>query len=133
MTANDEPCWVPSVAVRAIHHEQILEHGGLQGVRSATALEAALARPKQRWGFGELQTIPELAAAYAEAIVGAHPFADGNKRSGFLVAVVFLGLNGFSFQASNETVVLNIRRLAAGELPWAELLAWFGAHSKPRA
>jgi len=40
-----------------------------------------------------------------EAIVPAHPFSDGNKRSGFLVAVVFLGLNGFSFQASNESVV----------------------------
>ena len=133
MTPGDEPCWVPSVAVRAIHHEQILEHGGLQGVRHATALEAALARPKQRWGYGELQTIPELAAAYAEAIVVAHPFADGNKRSGFLVAVVFLGLNGFSFKASNESVVLNIRRLAAGELPWTELANWFSTQSSPRA
>jgi len=133
VTPGDEPCWVPSVAVRAIHHEQILEHGGLQGVRHATALEAALARPKQRWGYGELQTIPELAAAYAEAIVVAHPFADGNKRSGFLVAVVFLGLNGFSFKASNESVVLNIRRLAAGELPWTELANWFSTQSSPRA
>ena len=133
MTPNDEPRWVPSVAVRAIHHQQILEHGGLQGVRNATALEAALARPRQRWGYGELHSIPELAAAYAEAIVVAHPFADGNKRSGFLVAVVFLGLNGFRFKASNESVVLNIRRLAAGELPWAELAAWFGAQSCPRA
>jgi len=132
VTLNDEPCWVPSVAVCAIHHEQILEHGGLQGIRSETALEAALSRPRQRWGYGELTTIPELAAAYAEAIVVAHPFADGNKRSGFLVAVVFLGLNGFSFKASNESVVLNIRRLAAGELSWAELATWFGAQSSPR-
>jgi len=76
-------------------------------------------------------TIPELAAAYAEAIVVAHPVADGNMRSGFLVAVVCWGLNGFSFQAFNESVVLNIRRLAAGELPWAELATWFGAQSSP--
>ncbi|MFM8604946.1 MAG: type II toxin-antitoxin system death-on-curing family toxin [Cyanobium sp.] len=115
--------------MRALHHEQILEHGGLQGIRSATALEAALARPRQRWSHGELSTIPELAAACAEAIVRAHPFADGNKRSGFLVAVVFLGLNGFRFHVSNESVVLTIRRLAAAELPWAELQAWFNANS----
>ena len=106
---------------------------GLQGVRHATAFEAALALPRQRWEYGELQTIPELAAAYAEAIVMAPPFADGNKRSGFLVAVVFLGLNGFSFKASNESVVLNIRRLAAGELPWTELANWFSTQSSPRA
>lgn len=132
MTRSDEPCWVPAVAVRAIHHEQILEHGGLQGIRHATALEAALARPRQRWDYGDLSTIPELAAAYAEAIIRAHPFADGNKRSGFLVAVVFLGLNAFSFHASNESVVVMIRRLAAGELPWGELVDWFTAQSSPR-
>jgi len=63
--AGPEPRWVPAVAVRALHHEQILEHGGLQGMRTATALEAALARPRQRWSYGELSTIPELAAAYA--------------------------------------------------------------------
>ena len=131
MTPGDEPRWVPPVAIRAIHHQQILEHGGLQGVRHATTLEAALARPRQCWGHGELHTIPELAAAFAEAIVVAHPLADGNMPSGCLVAVVCWGLNGFSFEAFNESVVLNIRRLAAGELPWAELATWFGAQSSP--
>ena len=129
MSNTAEPRWVPSVAVEAIHRQQTLEHGGLQGLRSQTALDSALARPQQRWSDGELHTIPQLAAAYAEAIVRAHPFSDGNKRSGFLVAVVFLGLNGFSFQASNESVVLMIQRLAACELPWEELEAWFAGNS----
>ena len=120
---------MPSVAVEAIHRQQTLEHGGLQGLRSQASLDSALARPQQRWSYGELHTIPQLAAAYAEAIVRAHPFSDGNKRSGFLVAVVLLGLNGFSFQASNESVVLMIQRLAAGELPWEELEAWFSYNS----
>ena len=80
--------------------------------------------------LGGLQTIPSLAAAYADALVGAHPFgaipfADGNKRTGFLVAVVFLGLNGFAFNASNQTVVVMVQRLAAGHLSWPELEAWF--------
>ena len=71
----------------------------------------------------------QLAAAYAEALIRAHPFADGTKRSGFLVAVVFLGLHGFRFHASNEDVVLMICRLAATELPWADLQAWFEVNS----
>jgi death-on-curing protein len=128
MSAGHEPCLVPDVAVRAIHHERMLEHSGLQGIRSATALEAALARPRPRWEYSELNTIPQLAAAYAEALIRAHPFADGNKRSSFLVAVV-LGLNGFRFHSSNEDVVLMICRLAAAELPWSELQAWFEANS----
>ena len=125
MTQSSEPRWVPAVAVRALHHQQILEHGGLPGIRQEHLLEAALARPQQRWAYGELKTIPPLAAAYAEALVGAHPFADGNKRTGLLVAVVFLGLNGFAFHASNETVVVMVQRLAAGHLPWPELENWF--------
>lgn len=121
---------MPDVVVQAIHHQQTLEHGGLRGVRSETALASALARPRQRWVYGEPTTIPELAAAYAEALVRAHPFSDGNKRSGFLVAVVFLGLNSIGFRASNEGVVLTIQRLAAGELPWSELERWFVDHSR---
>ena len=61
--------------------------------------------------------------------IRAHSSADGNKRSGFLVAVVFLGLNGFRFNASNEDVVLMSRRLAAAETPWAVLQAWHEANS----
>ena len=121
---------MPDIAVKAIHHQHTLEHGGLRGVRSETALASALARPRQRWFYGELTTIPQLAAAYAEALVRAHPFSDGNKRSGFLVAVVFLGLNSCGFQASNESVVVTIQRLAAGELPWSELERWFADHSR---
>ena len=52
MTQSSEPRWVPAVAVRALHHQQILEHGGLPGIRQEHLLEAALARPQQRWGYG---------------------------------------------------------------------------------
>jgi len=115
-----------------MHHQQILEHGGHAGVRSQSALEAALARPHQRWSDRELQSLPAVAAACAEAIVPAHPFADANKRTGFLVAMVFLGLNGCSFSASNESVVLTIQRLAAGDLAWPDLEGWFALHSGAR-
>ena len=129
MNLPSEPRWVPEAAVIAFHHQQILEHGGLQGMRSDSALCSALARPKQRWSFGELTSIPLIAAAHAEAIVVGHPFSDGNKRTGFLVAVVFLGLNGFAFKASNAAVVQKIQQLAGGLLAWPELEAWFVASS----
>ena len=133
LRTGTEARWLPELAVRAIRYQQILEHGGLQGIRSQSALDVALARPQQRWSYEQLNATPQLAASYAEAIVRAHPFSDGNKRTGFLVAVVFLGLNGFSFNASNDSVVLMIQRLAAGELPWQELELWFEPHSAAQA
>jgi len=42
----------------------------------------------------------DLAASYAFGLVKNHPFIDGNKRTGFVVAVVFLELNGYRFHAS---------------------------------
>jgi len=42
---------------------------------------------------------------------------------------VFLDLNFFCFHASNEKVVVMICHLAAAELPWADLEAWFEANS----
>lgn len=125
MTSSAEPRWLSALAVRAIHQQQIQEHGGLQGLRDPALLESALARPRQRWAYGELTALAELAAAYAEALVVAHAFVDGNKRTGFLVAVVFLRLNGVRFASSQEEVVARIVRLAAGTLPWPELVAWF--------
>lgn len=125
MTSSAEPRWLSALAVRAIHQQQIQEHGGLQGLRDPALLESALARPRQRWAYGELAALAELAAAYAEALVVAHAFVDGNKRTGFLVAVVFLRLNGVRFASSQEEVVARIVRLAAGTLPWPELVAWF--------
>ena len=128
MSTGHEPCWVPAIAVRAIHHEQMLEHGGLQGIRSATALEAALARPRPRWEYSELNTIPQLAAAYAEALIRAHPFADGNKRTAWVLARLFLALNGHALKFDPQDATRIVLALAAGELSEEELTDWFRDH-----
>ncbi len=43
-----------------------------------------------------------MASACTAGIVGKHPFVDGNKRTGFVVGVLFLELNGFRFTATEE-------------------------------
>ncbi len=71
MSNTAEPRWVPSVAVEAIHRQQTLEHGGLHGLRSQTALDSALTRPQQRWSDGELSTIQQnLTGFEASTAVG---------------------------------------------------------------
>jgi death-on-curing family protein len=43
-----------------------------------------------------------MAAAHVAGIVRNHPFIDGNKRTGFVVGVLFLEINGCRFAAAEE-------------------------------
>jgi death-on-curing protein len=122
-----EPIWILDEAVLAIHNRQIAEHGGLSGVRDAGALASALGRPRNKFAYGE-PGIFDLAAAYGFGIATNHPFADGNKRTAYVVSVLFLTLNGYRVEASQDEKYRTFLHLAAGKLPEAELAAWFKAH-----
>ena len=120
-----EPRWVPRLVVDAVHFDQLREHGGLAGIRDENALEAALARPRQKWHYDAKADLATLAAAYAFGLATAHAFADGNKRIAFLTAVVFLELNGKDLAAEEIDVVQVMTALAAGTLSETNLAAWF--------
>lgn len=120
------------MVVDALHLDQIREHGGLAGVRDDGALKAALARPRQQWHYEPTSDVPKLAAAYGFALSRSHPYRDGNKRVAFLVMVVFLELNGWSFQAEETDVVTAMVALAAGSLPEDALASWLREHSRKR-
>ena len=50
------------------------------------------------------------------------------KRVAFQAMYLFLGLNGFRIEASEEEVVLLILSLASGQLDEASLANWLRAH-----
>ncbi len=116
--------WVSLRAVIAIHNEQLAQHGGLEGLRDEGLLESALARPQNLVAY-EDASIAKCAAAYAFGITRNHPFYDGNKRTGFVVAATFLLLNGYYLSASEIEVFTTITKLAAGELSEPDLEDWF--------
>lgn len=128
-----EPRWVDRLVVDAIHFDQLREHGGLAGLRDENALEAALARPRQRWHYEPTTTIPALAAAYGFGLSRGHPYRDGNKRVSFVVLVVFLELNGWRFSARETEVVEAMVALAAAGMTEADLAEWVVQHcEKPK-
>jgi death-on-curing protein len=96
-----EPVWLDAKVALAVHDRQLAEHGGGQGVRDAALLESALARPRNRWGYGEDDRCA-LAAAYAFGIARNHPFVDGNKRTAWVFARLFLALNGADLRRSRQ-------------------------------
>ena len=73
-----------------------------------------------------------MAATYAFGLACNRPFVDGNKRTAFMAAYVFPGLNGYQLTASEEEVVFMFRDLAAGEVSEEALAAWVAAHIEPR-
>ncbi|MDZ4830187.1 MAG: type II toxin-antitoxin system death-on-curing family toxin [Phycisphaerae bacterium] len=125
-----EPRWVPRVAVEVIHAEQLASHGGLQRLRDESALESALGKPRNKWGYDGETDLAALAAAYGFGIAKNHPFSDGNKRTALLMMIAFLGLNGFDFVGPEAEVVATIVALAAGDLSEPKLAVWIKSHMK---
>ena len=123
--------WVDASVALAIHDEQLAEHGGAGGVRDAGAFESAMARPVNLAAYGEPDA-GALAAAYAFGLARNHGFVDGNKRTAYVVAEMFLALNGLVLTSSDADGILTFVALAAGDLDEPELAAWFRANSCPR-
>jgi death-on-curing protein len=122
-----EPHWLDSRDAMAIHDRQIAEHGGISGLRDANLLDSALARPVNQWNYGNTDPAA-LAAAYAYGIARNHPFADGNKRTAWVIARLFLALNGHQLVFDQSNATQTVIALAAGELTEDELTAWFREH-----
>lgn len=116
----------------AVHDRQLAEHGGLPGIRDRGALEAALARPVNKWSYGETD-LNVLAAAYAYGLARNHPFADGNKRTAWVLANLFLEGNGGQLRFDREEAIAVILDLAAGNLSEEDLSEWFRAHAGSQA
>jgi death-on-curing protein len=116
--------WIDVRVVAAIHDRQLAEHGGLVGVRDAGALDSALARPQNLAAYGDPDA-PALAAAYAFGIARNHPFADGNKRTAWVLARLFLSANNLALQFDKLEAIRTVEALAAGQLSEDELGQWF--------
>jgi death-on-curing protein len=123
------PVWLDRTDALAIHEMMLAQYGGLAGVRDEGLLESALAKPQNRFAYTK-PSLPELAASYAVGVVLNHPFLDGNKRTGFMLAATFLELNGRSFNATEESVVQNTLGLASGKLKKAGYAVWLKQNSE---
>ena len=124
-----KPVWLDREVALAIHELMLAQHGGLAGVRDEGLLESALSKPRNLFAYGK-PTVAQLATSYAAGIIRNHPFLDGNKRTGFMLAATFMELNGLTLTASEESVVQQTLALAAGELKEASYAAWLKENSR---
>lgn len=120
--------WLDRAVVLAIHGMQLAEHGGCSGIRDQNLLESALARPLQLANYAQTDAAA-LAGAYGYGIARNHAFIDGNKRTGFVAAELFLRLNGYQLRAGDGDCVLTMLAVAAGDLAEEEFANWIRGHA----
>lgn len=111
----NKPVWLDREYCLAVHEMMLSQHGGLAGVSAEGLLESALFKPQNLFAHGA-PTLAEMAASHAAGIIHNHPFLDGNKRTGFMLAATFLELNGLALTATEESVVEKTVALAGGQL-----------------
>jgi len=74
--------------------------------------------------------VARRSSKYTAGIVQNHPFVDGNKRTSFVVGVLFLELNRYRFTASEEAAAQAVLELAAGTLEEKGFCEFLRANSK---
>ena len=126
-----EPVWVDKALLLALYDDVVAASGGAVGLRDEGLLDSALARPINRRAYEAVEDLHELAATYAVAISGNHPFVDGNKRMAFMALGQFLIDNGLSLTATDDEATRTMLLVAQNELAIADLAAWLREHTAP--
>lgn len=131
MIGASEPKWISQSQALFIHDQSIARHGGGAGMRDEGLLESALARAENVYAYGE-SDLCMLAAAYAEGIARNHPFVDGNKRTAYAVAGLFLYLNGLILQIPDAQAQITVfENVAAGHVSKEEVAEFYRSNTIP--
>ena len=123
------PIWLEKHAVLAVHQMLLAEFGGSPGLRDEGLLDSALARPRNLRAY-ESTDLAALATVYAAGIIANHPFIDGNKRTGFMAAYMFLDRNALTLTAAEAEATAIICSLAAHTIDESALAAWIRQHDE---
>ena len=128
-----EPVFLTLDEVLGIHADQIRRYGGRPGLRDLGLLQSALGMPETTFEGEFLHgTVFEKTAAYLFHIARNHPFADVNKRTALMCALVFLGLNGRRLEAEPEALHELVDGVAAGSVDKAEVAVFLRQNSVGR-
>ncbi|MEQ6118039.1 Fic family protein [Reichenbachiella sp. MALMAid0571] len=114
-----------------IHAILIERFGGSGGIRDKELLDSALHRPYQTFDGQELYPTPiDKAAAILESIVKNHPFSDGNKRTGYVLARLLLMNQQIDIHADKEQKYQFVISISTGKLNFNQIKEWLAKNSR---
>ena len=114
---SHEPRWVTRPMLLAIQRGPVRD-------RHLAIVESALAAPRRLYDRDPSTDLATLAASYATTLAQTHGFMAGSKRSAFLAAYVFLGLNGYEINAPEPEVIRVLENLAARRMDASGAAEW---------
>lgn len=100
-------------------------------MRDGGLLQSAIARPRQLYSYADDFDVVGMAAAYTAGIVRNHPFVDGNKRTGFVIGILFLEMIGYRLTATEAAAAQAVLALADSTLDEAGYGAFLRTNAEP--
>ena len=97
-----EPLWLSAETVIYINERVVTRTGEPFLLRDRGLLESALAKPQNEFYYRNVEDVASLATTLLFGIARNHPFAQGNKRTGFLSAIDFLEINGYTIDVDDD-------------------------------
>ena len=120
-----------SEQVIKLHGSLIAKTGGMDGIRDENLLDSALKSPFQTFDGNELYPdIFDKASQLCYSLVENHPFADGNKRIGVHLTLLFLKINNENIEYSQAELIDFGLNIASGKMNKDAIKAWFLNHRK---
>lgn len=83
------------------------------------------------YGQDAYPTVEHKAAAILESFIKNHPMIDGNKRSGWLSANMFLELNAVEVVCSLEDAFDVVLGIATGQTECDDIVSWLSSRTHP--
>lgn len=114
-----------------IHDVLIDQFGGSHGIREMNSLISAINRPFASFDQKDLYPEPiDKAAAVLESIVTNHPFIDGNKRTGYVLARILLLKSGIDISATQEEKFKLVISVSKGDWNFDQIKNWLTNHCR---
>ncbi|MBX4954744.1 type II toxin-antitoxin system death-on-curing family toxin [Rhizobium lentis] len=129
-----EPLWVTADEVIELNKALVAATGEKHLVRDQGALEGALNRPVSYYQYDDVREVHFLAGYLTLAIGKAHAFEQGNKRTAWAAARLFIHNNGYSVkltEMSQQVAAWTIDDMMNDEDRVKQLIHFLGSVIEP--
>ena len=127
-----EPVWLSIEDVVDTNKDLVNDTGEPFRIFAMDLLESAVAKPKQFYFVGGEIDVVNLATVLLFGIAKNHPFIQGNKRTAFYCAMMFLEQNGYNCDIPDmDAIAEAIIAAVNGELPEETLSDFLRAFVTP--
>lgn len=111
-----EPVWLNAEHLVELNRLIVAESGEPFAILKPHELVSVPARPRHLWLYDGEENLAVLAVRLMMAVARGHVFAQGNKRTGFVAALIFLDANGWALELEDrEDLAVLIERAVGDE------------------